>query len=103
MPANLDPPEYSVCKEYLDFLLDTMSYLEIPHIFVHADEQVYARILHLIWKHGESYSTIIPMLGRFHQLRVLQKIIFKRHGAIGYKDWFVDDGTIAEGLQGLVW
>ena len=99
LPATLDPSEYSVCKEYLDFLLDTTSYLEIPHIFVHADEQVYPRIRHLIWKHGESYSTIIPMLGGFHQLRVLQKIIFKRHGVIGYKDWFVDAGTIAEGLQ----
>ena len=67
-----------------------MSFLQIPHIFAHADEQVYARILHLIWKHGESYSTIIPLSGAFHHLRVIQKIIFKRHGVIGHKDWFVD-------------
>ena len=51
LPANVDPPGYSDCKEYFDFMLDTMRYLEIPHIFAHADEQVYARILQLIWKH----------------------------------------------------
>ena len=55
-------------------------------------------MLHLIWKHGESYSTIITLLGGFHPLCVLhvfQKIIFKHHGVIGCKDWFVDTGTIA--------
>ena len=47
LPANADPPGYSVCKEYLDFLLDTMSYLQIPHIFAHADEQVFCIYGHL--------------------------------------------------------
>ena len=95
LPANETTPEYGTCKEYLDFLLDAMNYLEVPHLLVHADEQVYARIFHLIWKHKESYHNIIPLLGGFHQLPVLQRIFYKRHAVIGYKDWFVDAGTIA--------
>ena len=52
LPTIPKSPEYPVCKKYLDFLLDTIEHLELPHIFVHADEQVYARILHLLWKHS---------------------------------------------------
>ena len=33
-------PEYPVCKTCLDFLVDTMEVLELPYIFVQADEQV---------------------------------------------------------------
>ena len=78
-------------------MLETMNLLETPRIFVHADEQVYARMLHLIWKHKDLFRNIIPIMGGFHQLRVFQKILYKRHTIIGYKDWFVDAGTIAQG------
>ena len=36
-------------------------------------------------------------MGGFHQLLVLQKIIYKRHACIGYKKWFVDSKIIASG------
>ena len=41
--------------------------------------------------------SIIPLMGGFHQLRVFQKILFKRHSVIGYGDWFWDSGVIADG------
>eukprot|EP00794_Sanderia_malayensis_P009432 gene9432-biopygen7559 len=97
MPTIDAPPEYNVCKDYLDSMVDIMEILDVPNIFVHADEQVYARVLHLMWKHKEEYKNIIPILGGFHQLRVLQKIIYKRHSCMGYGDWFADAGSIASG------
>ena len=44
MPTIPEAPDCKVCKEYLDFAFDI---LEIPCGFVHADEQVYSRLLHL--------------------------------------------------------
>ena len=51
LPVIPEPPEYPVCKAFLDSLLELMKELEIGHIFAHADEQVYARLCHIIWKY----------------------------------------------------
>ena len=48
LPAIPESSEYSVCKTYFHFLLDTIEVLELPYIFAQADEQMYARILHII-------------------------------------------------------
>ena len=90
-----EPPDYAVLKSYLDFLVDTTDNLSIKHS--HADEAVYSKILHIIWKHGDRYKKVIPLMGGFHQLLVLQKIIYKRHGCMGYKKWFTDAKIIAAG------
>ena len=49
MPVIPQPPEYPVCKAFLDKLLELMRELEIGHVFAHADEQVYARLAHVIF------------------------------------------------------
>lgn len=36
-------------------------------------------------------------MGGFHQLRVRQKLLFKRHSCRGYNQWCVDSGIIASG------
>ena len=36
-------------------------------------------------------------MGGFHQLRVHQRLIYKRHAVMGYRDLFVDAGVITEG------
>ena len=97
LPVVPTPPDYDVLKEYLDFLLDTTENLGIQHIFTHADEAVYSKLLHIIWKHGDYFQRIIPLMGGFHQLLVLQKVMYKRHGCIGYKKWFEDAHVIASG------
>ena len=43
-PVTPHPPEYPVCKEYLDFLLDLIEELEIPFMYVHSDELVYSKL-----------------------------------------------------------
>ena len=72
-----------------------MGCFDLPRIFVHAGEQVYARVVHLIWKHKDKFKNIIPLMGGFHQLRDFQRIIFKRHFVIGYQDWYSDSGAVA--------
>ncbi len=74
LPVTAEPPEYPVCKEYLDFLLEIMVDLEVPYIFVHSDEAVYSKLCHILWKNQDLYKNIVLLMGGFHQLRVRQKI-----------------------------
>ena len=76
-----------VCKAFLDKLLDLMKELEIGHVFGHADEQVCARLAQILWKHLEVYQKVVILMGEFHQLRVRQRILYKRHAFQGYKSW----------------
>ena len=84
-------------KEYLDLPLVTTYDFGIQHIFTHADEAVYAKLLHIIWNHGDRFKKIIPLMGCFHEKMVLQKILDKRDACIGYKKWFEDAQIIASG------
>ena len=91
------PPEYPVSKKFLDDLIDMLKELELDHIFVHADEQVYAKMGHILWKHPDLYSKVVILMGGFHQVRVRQKTISKRCVCMGYRQWCVDAGIIASG------
>ena len=91
------PPEYPVCKEYLDFLIDLLRQLEIPYIFAHAAEMIYAKLCHILWKHKDIYENIIVLMGGFHQLRVKQRLLFKQYSFRRMKQWCVDAETIADG------
>ena len=71
--------------------------LESDYIFCHADEDVYAKLVHIIRKHGDLYQKVITIMGGFHQLRVRQRLISKRHAIMGYKEWFMDSGTMPPG------
>ena len=70
-----------------------MKELDFEHIFAHADEQVYARLAHRIWKYLEGYKNVVILMGGFHQLRVRQKTIHKRYACLAFKTWFVDAGV----------
>ena len=97
LPVVSEPPDYDVLKEYIDFLLATTDDLGIQHIFTHADEAVNAKLLHIIWNQWNRFKKIIPLIGGFHQIMALQKILYKRHTCIGYKTWFEDAQIIASG------
>ena len=99
LPVTAAPPEYPVCKEYLDGLLDIMQDLEVPYIYVHSDEAVYSKLCHILWKNKELYKNLILLMGGFHQLRVRQKLLFKRHSCRGYKQWCIDSDVIAPGSE----
>ena len=95
--TGLTKPDYPVCKSFLDNLIQLCRDLELNFIFVHGDEQVYAKLAHILWKNPELYKKIIPLMGGFHELRVMQKIGYKRFGAVGFKQWCKDAGVIACG------
>ena len=97
LPVTPFEPDYPVCKEYLDFMLDVIDVLEIPFIFVHSDEMVYSKLCDILWKNKDIYSKIILLMGGFHQLRVMQRLLYKRHFCKGYKEWSVDAEAIAAG------
>ncbi len=97
MPVITESPNFSVCKNYLDVLRDIIEDLGLEFIFAHADEDVYAKLVQIIWKNGNHYKKVIVMMGGFHQLRVRQRLIYKRHACMGYKDWHIDSSTIAPG------
>ena len=95
-PQIPQKPSLAVCKVYLDSLLETIKDLQLHHVFSFADEDIYCKLLQIIWKHPSLYAKIIPILGGFHQLKVRQKLIYKRHCAVGYKQWAVDSGIVRE-------
>ena len=63
LPKTPHPPEYPICKEYLDFLLEIIEELELPHIFVHSDEMVYSKLCDIVWKNSQLYKGIILLMG----------------------------------------
>jgi predicted restriction endonuclease len=69
LPVIPEAPDYKVCKYILDYLCDLLKELEIGHIFAHTDEQVYAKLAHIIWKYPKDYQNVIILIGGFHQLR----------------------------------
>ena len=97
LPTIPQPPEYSVCKKFLDDLLKVMRDLDLDHIFAHGDEQVYARLAHIIWKNPELHWNIVILMGGFYELRVRQKTIYKRDALRGYQKWLIDAKKIASG------
>ena len=51
----------------------------------------------LIWKEPQLYKDTIILMGRFHQLRVRHKTIFKRHSIKSYQKWVVAAETLVFG------
>ncbi len=97
LPVIPQPPDYSVCKHFLDTMRSLAKDLELNHVFVLSDEQVYARFWKVIWAHGDHYKNIILLLGGFHQLLVRMKSISKRHRSKGYPEWFADAHSLSIG------
>ena len=98
-------PGYTVCKTYLDFLIGVMEVLELPYIFLHTDEQMYARVLHIIRKQRILRSRIILIIiGNFYQFFVFQRVLFKRYNCLGSKDCWIQEellsGQLAKRLKG---
>ena len=90
---------FSTIHKSLQYPVDTVELLKLPYVFAQAYEQVSARILHMIWRHGDLYSKIITIMGGFDQVRIFLfvRVLFKRYNCLVSQDWFVDSGTIVAG------
>lgn len=91
------PPSDTVCKWYLDLLNDMAEDFGLPCIFAHSDEAIYCKMVLLQWLNEEKYEKVVNLLGGFHTIMVKLKIMYKKYGALGFREWWVDAGAIAEG------
>ena len=96
-PVLPHAPEYPICKKYLDGIIDIINDLELSHIYVHADELVYSKLCHILWKNPKLYKQVIVLMGGFHQLRVMQKILYKRYNFRQMQQICVEAEVIAKG------
>ena len=97
LPVSPHPPEYPICKQYLDFLLEVIEDLALPYIFVHSDEAIYSKLCDILWQNKELYKNVISLMGGFHQVRVMQKLVYKRYHCRKLDSWCVDAAVIAKG------
>ena len=80
------PPNESVLKYYLDFLIDLKNDLEIDNRFCYSDQDVFYKISQIIRTEGDKYSGIINIMGGFHILLVNLKILYKKYGLLGLRE-----------------
>ena len=97
LPAVPEPPGDNVCKFYLEKVLELCHHLEINHLFLHADEAVYSKLMIIKWISAGRYDKVIPIIGGFHTILVQLKIIYKKYKMIGYTDWWISSDIIAAG------
>ena len=50
----------------------------------------------LQWLNEGKYEKVVNLLGGFHTVMVKLRIMYKKYGALGFRDWWVDVETIAE-------
>ena len=101
------PPKESVLKDYLDFLIDLKSDLEIDNIFCHIDQDMFCKILQIMWKEGDKYKGIINIMGSSHILLVNLKILYKKCGLVGLrgrrvKSKITPDESVDKALRGNI-
>ena len=71
--------------------------LESDCVFLHADEDVYSKILIIKWIETGDYEKIFPLLGGFHTILVFLKILHKKYGVLGLKEWWIDSEAVQPG------
>jgi len=69
----------------------------LDYIFAHADEAINSKKLIISWLNQDAYNKIISLMGGFHAILANLKILFKKFDCLGFRDWWVDAGAIADG------
>lgn len=69
------PPGDDICKWYLGKMTEMVDDLECDFIFLHSNEAVYCKIMMIKWLNERKYDKIITLLGSFHSLLVILKIL----------------------------
>ena len=85
-PVTPYPPKESVLKDYLNFLIDLKSDLEIDKIFCHIDEDLFYKISQMMLKGGDKCKGIMNIMSGFHILSVNLKILYNKYGLLGLRN-----------------
>ena len=97
LPTIPHPPDDSICKYYLDYIIDLADSLHLEHIFVHCDQAVFYKMSQIMWKELGKYNKIKCLMGGFHILLVWLKVLNKQFGALGFRNWWCQANVISEG------
>ena len=87
---------YPTCENYLDFRLEVIGEVAIPFIYIDSDEMVYSKLCEILWKNEDIYTKSIILMDSFHQLRVMQWLLYKVQFPKGFREWCVYAKTIAD-------
>ena len=68
------PPNDSVCKYYLDLMVDMAQDAGVDCIFAHSDEEIFSKMVLIQWLHQGKYDKVINLMGGFHTFLVNLKI-----------------------------
>ena len=63
---------------------------DLDCLFSHADEAVYSKLMMIKWLNEGLYD---KLFGGFHTLLVKLKILHKKYGLLGMKDWWLDSNV----------
>ena len=64
------PPGDDVCKWYMDNLSKEVGKLDLDGLFLHADEDVYSKIMMIKRLNEGLYDKMFPLLGGFHTCEI---------------------------------
>ena len=81
----------------MDNLSNQVGQLDLDCLFLHANEVVYSKLMMIKSLNEGLYDKIFPFLGGFHTLLVKLKILLKKFGLLGMKNWWVDTNVVAVG------
>ena len=71
--------------------------MEVNEIVCVFDQALYAKVVEIIRKHSEKFSSVIIKLEVFHTICTLLATIGKRFQDAGLRDLCIESGVIAEG------
>ena len=63
-------------------------------IFLHGDEAVYCKMMMIKWLNEGQQDNIIQLLGGFQMLLEKLKMLDKKFGIFGLKEWWIDSEAI---------
>ena len=81
----------------MDNLSNQVGQLDLDCLFLHADEVTYSKLMMIKSLNEGLYDKIFPFLGAFHTLLVKLRILLKKFGLLGMKNWWVDTNVVAVG------
>ena len=94
---NAPATAMSTVNEVLKQALKIKESLNLNEIVCVFDKAFYAEAADIVWKHPDTFQSIVPRLGMFHTICNFQGIIGKRFRDAGLRDLAVESEVIAEG------
>lgn len=91
------PPNDTICRYYLNLMLQMADEMKVDCILAHSDEVIFSKIVLTQWLHQGKYDKIVNIMGGSHTLLVNLKVLDQKYAALGLSELWVHSGSIVEG------